>query len=226
MLDPTGRVRTWNTGAQRIKGYAAARDHRPALLALLPARGRARGWPQYELRRPRARPLRGRRLAGAQGRHPLLGQRRHHRLCATERRTARLRQDHARPDRARAHEEEAAPERGALPPAGRQRARLRDLHARPGRQRRRAGTSAPQRIKGYSADEIIGQHFSRFYPPEDRRAGKPELELRTARPLRPRRGRRLARAQGRHAVLGQRRDHAPCTTRRRRCAASPRSRAT
>ncbi|HEY6462475.1 MAG TPA: PAS domain S-box protein, partial [Polyangiaceae bacterium] len=34
-----------------------------------------------------------------------------------------------------------------------------------------------ERIKGYRAEEIIGQHFSRFYPPEDVRAGKCEWEL-------------------------------------------------
>ncbi len=34
-----------------------------------------------------------------------------------------------------------------------------------------------ERIKGYRSDEIIGQHFSRFYPQEDRRARKPEREL-------------------------------------------------
>jgi PAS domain S-box-containing protein len=34
-----------------------------------------------------------------------------------------------------------------------------------------------ERLKGYSADEIIGQHFSRFYPAEDVRAGKCEMEL-------------------------------------------------
>lgn len=34
-----------------------------------------------------------------------------------------------------------------------------------------------ERIKGYKAAEIIGQHFSRFYPEEDVRAGKPEWEL-------------------------------------------------
>jgi PAS domain S-box-containing protein len=33
------------------------------------------------------------------------------------------------------------------------------------------------RLKGYSAEEIIGQHFSRFYPEEDIRAGKCEMEL-------------------------------------------------
>jgi len=37
-----------------------------------------------------------------------------------------------------------------------------------------------ERIKGYSADEIIGQNHSRFYLEEDVRAGKPELELRAA----------------------------------------------
>lgn len=37
------------------------------------------------------------------------------------------------------------------------------------------------RIKGYQADEIIGQHFSRFYPPEDVQAGKPGRELEIAR---------------------------------------------
>ncbi|MGJ7546786.1 PAS domain-containing protein [Variovorax sp. LT1R16] len=36
------------------------------------------------------------------------------------------------------------------------------------------------RFKGYSADEIIGQHFSRFYSPEDRVAGVPDRALKTA----------------------------------------------
>ncbi|HUS63551.1 MAG TPA: PAS domain S-box protein, partial [Kofleriaceae bacterium] len=33
------------------------------------------------------------------------------------------------------------------------------------------------RLKGYTADEIIGEHFSRFYPPEEVRAGKCDREL-------------------------------------------------
>ncbi len=37
-----------------------------------------------------------------------------------------------------------------------------------------------ERINGYSADEIIGQHFSRFFPPEDIAWGKPDYELRKA----------------------------------------------
>jgi len=38
-----------------------------------------------------------------------------------------------------------------------------------------------QRIKGYSPDEIIGQHFSRFYTEVDRANGKPLRALRIAR---------------------------------------------
>jgi PAS domain S-box-containing protein len=34
-----------------------------------------------------------------------------------------------------------------------------------------------ERIKGYRTDEIIGSHFSVFYPPEDVAAGKPAREL-------------------------------------------------
>ena len=37
-----------------------------------------------------------------------------------------------------------------------------------------------RRIKGYEADEIVGRHFSVFYPPEDIQAGKPARELKTA----------------------------------------------
>ncbi len=37
-----------------------------------------------------------------------------------------------------------------------------------------------QRFKGYREDEIIGQHFSRFYTDEDRATGLPDRALRTA----------------------------------------------
>jgi PAS domain S-box-containing protein len=37
-----------------------------------------------------------------------------------------------------------------------------------------------QRIKGYTAQEILGQHFSRFYLAADAEAGKPENELQQA----------------------------------------------
>ena len=41
--------------------------------------------------------------------------------------------------------------------------------------------SGAQRIKGYDANEIIGSHFSRFYTEEDRAAGLPEFGLERAR---------------------------------------------
>ena len=37
-----------------------------------------------------------------------------------------------------------------------------------------------QRIKGYGAAEIIGEHFSKFYPPEEIAKGKPQWELEVA----------------------------------------------
>jgi PAS domain S-box-containing protein len=40
--------------------------------------------------------------------------------------------------------------------------------------------SGAERIKGYRREEIVGKHFSVFYPPEDVAAGKPERELQVA----------------------------------------------
>jgi PAS domain S-box-containing protein len=40
--------------------------------------------------------------------------------------------------------------------------------------------SAAEHLKGWKATEIIGQHFSRFYPAEDVQRGKTESELRVA----------------------------------------------
>ena len=40
--------------------------------------------------------------------------------------------------------------------------------------------SGAERLKGYQDEEIIGQHFSRFYSPEDVQRGKPEEDLRLA----------------------------------------------
>ena len=38
-----------------------------------------------------------------------------------------------------------------------------------------------ERIKGFQTDEIVGQHFSKFYTDEDREAGLPQTVLETAR---------------------------------------------
>jgi PAS domain S-box-containing protein len=41
--------------------------------------------------------------------------------------------------------------------------------------------SGARRVKGYTAEEIIGQHFSIFYPPEERAAHRPEQILEIVR---------------------------------------------
>jgi PAS domain S-box-containing protein len=45
----------------------------------------------------------------------------------------------------------------------------------------RSWNPGAERIKGYSHQEVLGEHFSRFYTPEDRDAGVPERALKTAR---------------------------------------------
>ena len=44
----------------------------------------------------------------------------------------------------------------------------------------RSWNAGAQRIKGYAASEIIGKHFSIFYPATEIRRGKPDYELRVA----------------------------------------------
>jgi PAS domain S-box-containing protein len=44
----------------------------------------------------------------------------------------------------------------------------------------RSWNRGAQRIKGYQASEILGEHFSCFYPEEDLQAGKPQRELEIA----------------------------------------------
>ena len=113
MLDPNGRVVTWNAGAQRIKGYEARRDPRPPFLGVL-RRTRRSAPGKCETRAGGGgarRPVRGRGLARPQGRHEVLGERGHHRAARPERRAGRLRQGDARSDR-------APPPRGRAPEPG------------------------------------------------------------------------------------------------------------
>ena len=44
----------------------------------------------------------------------------------------------------------------------------------------RSWNAGAQRFKGYTAEEIIGQHFSRFYTEEDRAIDLPRRALQTA----------------------------------------------
>jgi PAS domain S-box-containing protein len=49
MLDPNGRVSTWNSGAERIKGYTAGDIIGQHFSIFYPAEARDSGWPDHEL---------------------------------------------------------------------------------------------------------------------------------------------------------------------------------
>jgi PAS domain S-box-containing protein len=54
MLDPAGRVATWNAGAERLKGYTAGEAVGRHFSVFYPQDDLARGWPEEELRRATA----------------------------------------------------------------------------------------------------------------------------------------------------------------------------
>ena len=79
-----------------------------------------------------------------------------------------------------------------------------------------------ERIKGYKADEIIGQHFSSFYPQEAIDRGWPDHELEVAAPRagsRTRAGGSARTARG----SGPTSSSPPCGTSRGNCVASRKS---
>ena len=179
MIDPDGIVTSWNAGAQRIKGYTRDEVLGRHFSMFFTPEDRAAGRPARRLEQASGPAARGRGLAPAQGRQPLLGPRRHRRDPRRDRDADRLRQGHPRHDRAAGGAGSAAGERAPfrllvdgvadyaiymLDPQG----RVTNWN------------SGAERIKGYAADEIVGEHFSRFYTEEDRRAGVPTRALEQA----------------------------------------------
>ncbi|WIX75002.1 PAS domain S-box protein [Amycolatopsis carbonis] len=180
MLDPTGRVVSWNAGAERIKGYraeeiigqhfsvfyppeeiAARKPERELETALIDGRLEDEGW---RLRKDGTRFWANvviTALFDDAGNHRGFGK---VTRDMTERRTAEqaLRESE---ERFRLLVQDVV-DYGIfmLDPGG----RIVSWNA------------GAQRIKGYRAEEIIGQHFSVFYPPEEIAARKPERELETA----------------------------------------------
>jgi PAS domain S-box-containing protein len=181
VLDPEGRVMTWNRGARRINGYDADEIIGKHFSIFYPPESVARGWPAEELR-----------IAAAEGH--------------LEDEGSRLRKDGSRfwasvaitalRDPAgqllgfskivrdlteRKQNEEAlrlSEERFRLLVEGVVDYAIFMLDP--------AGivsswNAGAEQIKGYSRDEIVGKHFSQFYTPEDLAEGKPEKELEAAR---------------------------------------------
>ncbi len=97
MLDPEGRVATWNSGAERIKGYRAEEILGQHFSKFYPAgKRRTRQTTARVGSSRRRRQIRRRRMEDPQGRLTLLGQCDHHRLAREGRSAHRIFQSHAR----------------------------------------------------------------------------------------------------------------------------------
>jgi PAS domain S-box-containing protein len=178
MLDPDGRILTWNAGAELIKGYSASDIIGQHFSVFYPPE--ARDFPAYELR-----------VAAAEGRFEDEGW--------------RVRKDGSRfwanvvitalygPDKKllgfakvtrdlterREHEESLrhSEERFRLLVEGVSEYAIFMLDVNGVVTTWNGGAA---RIKGYRAEEIIGQHFRKFYPEDAVESGWPEHELRVA----------------------------------------------
>ena len=178
MLDPQGHVLSWNAGAERIKGYAPSEIIGQHFSRFYPPE--AGDFPAHELR-----------VAAAEGRFEDEGWRvrkdgsrfwanvvitalhgRDKRLIGFAKVTRDLTER-------RAHEEQLrhSEERFRLLVEGVSDYAIFMLDVNGNVATWNAGAA---RIKGYRAEEIIGQHFSRFYPQDAVESGWPEHELRVA----------------------------------------------
>ena len=181
LLDRGGHVRSWNRGAERIKGYGADEIIGRHFSTFYPREAIERRWPQQELE-----------LASAQGRFEDEGWRVRKdgtlfwanvvitalRSASGEvRGFAKITRDLT----GRRRQEEALR-------LGEERFRLliesvRDyaIFMLDTQGRVASWNAGAERIKGYRAEEIIGEHFRVFHNEEARRRGWPEEALRRAR---------------------------------------------
>jgi PAS domain S-box-containing protein len=180
MLDPNGYVITWNSGAERIKGYRADEIIGQHFSKFYPPEALHRRLPDHELKE-----------AGTKGRFEDEGWRIRkggtrfwanvvitavHDQSGELRGFAKVTRDLTH---RREHEEalRQSEERFRLLVDGVAEYAIFMLDANGYVM---TWNSGAERIKGYRADEIIGQHFSKFYPADVAEGGWPEHELQVA----------------------------------------------
>ena len=179
ILDPEGNVSSWNPGAQRIKGYAADEIIGQNFSRFYTAEDREAGLPQQVLKRA----LEEGRFAGEGWRVRRDGTRFWAMVVVDAIREGDRVVGFAKVTRDMTEHREAS--LAALETERRFRLLVQGVTdyaifmLDPDGLVTNWNTGA-QRIKGYAADEIVGQHFSRFYTPEDREAGTPLRALETA----------------------------------------------
>ena len=183
MLDPQGRVASWNAGAQKIAGYAAAEILTEHFSRLYPPEAVAKGRPEHALRTAEAT----RRFEDEGWRVRKDGSRfwasvmitRVNDRSGEHRGFANVMRDLTEHRR---HEESLrqSEERFRLLAEGVQDYAIFMLDVEGHVSSWNLGA---ERIKGFRPAEIMGRHFSTFYPPEDLLSGKPDQMLRAAREL-------------------------------------------
>ena len=174
MLDPEGRIVSWNVGAERLKGWSTEEIIGKHFSIFYTAEEREAGRPERELR-----------IASAEGTYREEG--------------IRVRKDGST-FRANVVLTAMRDETGTLRGFAKVTRDVSESHAAEERFRLLVDgvqdyaifmldpdgvivswNSGAQRLKGYTAEEIIGRHFSAFYTEEDRRDRKPARELIIAR---------------------------------------------
>jgi PAS domain S-box-containing protein len=180
MLDPDGIVLTWNTGAERFKGYKAHEIIGQHFSRFYPPEALARALPAHELEVAKATGVyedegwRVRKDGSLFWANVVITPVRNDRgeLLGFAKVTRDLTQR-------RAHEEDLrrSEERFRLLVEGVNEYAVFMLDANG---RVASWNAGAERIKGYSSKEIIGQHFSIFYPSEARESGWPDHELQLA----------------------------------------------
>ncbi|HEY3947787.1 PAS domain S-box protein [Phenylobacterium sp.] len=181
MLDPSGRVSSWNTGAQRFKGYKAEEIIGRHFSTFYTEEDRAQGLPAEALRQAREEGRferegwRVRKDGSRFWAHVLMdpirtpdGQ-----LIGFAKVTRDLSERREAEDSLKRSEEQF---RILVQGVTDYAIYMLDPNGQVS-----SWNAGAQRIKGYTAREIVGQHFSRFYTEEDREAGGPVEALRIAR---------------------------------------------